>query len=317
MSFGSDLDQVFDRLTDGVLYHEEELTTKLQDSFAFLGEGKYKRIVRIIHGNRSFVRYSIGPRSVFLPFSPYKPIPLSSERRFEVELGDMMFLVYNKKQARLTILQNKRTNEAIKKDGTIRFEADLNQLMLLSFRPMIKYSTKDTFLERVFGESLLNKALLPSVGSYGVFYKNEGKIEMQYYPANRIKYSPDTYKKKQMVQFGPMNGESPFDFYDSYSVLGFEEVVGTKSLSEFVDNLVSMRIGTPVCKQVLRGVLDYIQAEEASSGTTMRSAAAALSQRAPQTNRARRPIASCCKTLIVINASLIDSEFRRTDHRKH
>lgn len=317
MSFGNDLDQVFDKLTEGVLYHEEELTTKLQDSFAFLGEGKYKRIVRIIHGNRSFVRYSIGPRSVFLPFSPYKPIPLSSERRFEVELGDMMFLVYNKKQARLTILQNKRSNEAIKKDGTIRFEADLNQLMLLAFRPMIKYSTKDTFIERVFGESLLNKALLPSVGSYGVFYKNEGKIEMQYYPANRIKYSPDTYKKKQMVQFGPMNGEPQFDFYDSYSVMGFDEVIGTKSITEFGDNLVSMRIGTPVSKQAIKDLLGFIQPEETSSGTTTGRASAAAFQRAPQTNRAKRPIVSCCKTMIFIDASMIETESYRNDNKKN
>lgn len=314
MSFGNDLAQVFEKLTEGVLYHEEELTTKLQDSFTFLGEGKYKHIVRIIHGNRSFVQYSIGPRSIYPSFNPYRPIPLSSERRFEVELGDMMFLVYNKKQARLTFLQNKRSKEAIKADGTIRFEADLNQLMLLAFRPMIKYSTKDTFLERVFGEAILNKAILPSVGSYGVFFKNEGKIEMQYYPANRIKYSTDAYKRKQMVQFGPMDGEPPFDFYDSYSNLGVEEVVGTKSITEFGNSLVSMRIGTPVSKQAIRDLLDFIQSEETSSEIAMGRVSGAAFQRTSQTNRARRPIVSCCKTMIIIDASMIDTEFYRRGH---
>ncbi len=96
-----------------------------------------------------------------------------------------------------------------------------------------------------------------------------------------------------------------------------EDVVGTRSIAELSDNLLAMRIGTPVSKQTIKDLLGFIQPEETSSGiTTGRDSAAAI-QRASQTNRAKRPIVSCCKTMIFIDASMIETESYRNDNKKN
>ncbi len=315
MNFGDDLEVVFEKLTEGVLYHEEELSTKLQDAFIFLGEDKYCGIVNIIHGDRSFVRYTIDPQNThgarYSILNPHKTVPFSEEKSFVVELGDMMFLVYNNSQARLTILQNKRANTVRNNGDALQFNADLNQLLLLTFRPRVQFMTKDTFLEKAFGEDVLRKAILPSVGSYGVFYNNNGRIDMQYYPANRIRYSTNVYKRKQIVQFGPMIGERPFHFNQYNRVRGYNEIIGTKSISEFANNLVEMHIGTPICDKEFENLMRLIEPFTVSPGIERKNISGTDYRRAPQMLRERQPIISCCKTMILINDNLLNNRYLR------
>ena len=82
------------------------------------------------------------------------------------------------------------------------------------------------------------------------------------------------------------------------------------------DNLLAMCIGTPVSKTI-RDLLGFIQSDEASSAITTGRASIAAFQRAPRTNRARRPIVSSYKTKGFIDESMIEAESYRNDHNKH
>ena len=96
-----------------------------------------------------------------------------------------------------------------------------------------------------------------------------------------------------------------------------EDVVGTRSIAELSDNLLAMRIGTPVSKQTIKDLLGFIQSEDTSSGITTGRDSAAAFQRASRTNRARRPIGSSYKTKVFIDESMIEAESYRNDHNKH
>ena len=166
MSFGSDLSQEFRKLTQNVKFDEVCLFTKLQDAFINLKSSNptYQYAIDIIHGHKSHVDFHFN--STWVSTTPYG----TSVTR---ELADMMFVIYSHQQhqIRITYMQNKRGVSDSK------FRADLYQLHLLSQREHI---TSKDLPDCLFGDpDMLSHAILPSVGSYGVFYKYNKCVEMR------------------------------------------------------------------------------------------------------------------------------------------
>lgn len=226
MSFGKDLSYEFQKLTQNGEFQEVELITKLQDAFINLANGKYHYAIDIIHGSRSFVDFEYN--------APWLQ-NVSSGETFTRELSDMMFLVFSKKHKhiRLMYMQNK------KGDSSTKFKADLLQLCLLKNRCVI---SSPNLPGCTFGDSrILADALLPSVGSYGVFYNTNDVTEMAYYPASNV--SPVT-------EFAASTNRKAYFNYTRFGITetkGFyEENQGEENLEFFSDALVGMEIGTPI-----------------------------------------------------------------------
>lgn len=246
MSFGTDLSKEFHKLTNGVMLDEVCLFTKLQDTFINLkANSKYHSAIDIIHGNKSLVEFK------FNSSWASKITPRQSVIR---ELADMLFVIYSprKRIIRITYMQNKKGTTANK------FKADLCQLHLLSQRERI---ISTPLPECLFGDpEILSSALLPSVGSYGVFYKDNIDIEMSYYPAKQIHPCQD--KGKSVVRTAEYDQNN---FNKPARINGYDEIQGTSSLKDFGDALVNMQIGTPITsgmvvfKELIIFLLDNVE----------------------------------------------------------
>ena len=228
MSFGSDLSQEFRKLTQNVKFDEVCLFTKLQDAFINLKSSNptYQYAIDIIHGNKSHVDFHFN--STWVSTTPYG----TSVTR---ELADMMFVIYSHQQhqIRITYMQNKRGVSDSK------FRADLYQLHLLSQREHI---TSTDLPDCLFGDpDMLSHAILPSVGSYGVFYKYNKCVEMSYYPACHIQ--PCVLSGNSVSRMANYNSRK-FDLISTTH--GYPENQGTHIISDFGDALLNMQIGTPI-----------------------------------------------------------------------
>lgn len=229
MSFGKDLSTEFLTLTHNVMLDEVSLFTKLQDAFINLKtRSAYEYAIDIIHGSKSYVDFD---------FNSTWASNIIKGKNVRRELADMMFVIYSLKQdqIRITYMQNKKGITADK------FKADLCQLHLLSQREQITSSALPNCL---FGDrDILVNAVLCSVGSYGVFYKEDKNIEMAYYPAYLIQPCNTTGKSvARMAQYDSSNFESTITRH------GYVENQGTRHIREFGDALVNMQIGTPINK---------------------------------------------------------------------
>ena len=228
MSFGTDLSQEFHKLTQNVKFDEVCLFTKLQDAFINLksSNSTYQYAIDIIHGHKSLVDFHFN--STWVSTVPYgNPVAR--------ELADMMFVIYSyqQKQIRITYMQIKRGVSDSK------FRADLYQLHLLSQREHI---TSTKLPDCLFGDpDILSHAILPSVGSYGVFYKYNQCVEMSYYPACLI------LPRKLVGQSVVRTAEYDTSNYgDTPIINGYIECQGTLQISHFGDALIGMQIGTPI-----------------------------------------------------------------------
>ena len=230
MSFGKDLSTDFQRFTSGVFYPEEELFCKLQDAFLVLKHYylQYRYAIDIIHGRRNHVGFTYTGSTI----SSIRPGTTKTK-----EMADMMFVVLSKKSSeiRLTYLQNKKGT------SSTRFKADLLQLFLLKDRPII---TSRPLPSCAFHDpGILQNAILPSVGSYGVFYEDGTDIEMSYFPAGNI--SPLRKAGKSVVRTVQT---SKSNFGKIKIVSGFDESQGEETVEDFGDSLTAMKIGTPFSK---------------------------------------------------------------------
>lgn len=242
MSFGKDLSNEFHKLTKNGEYQEVELITKLQDAFINLANGKYHYAIDIIHGNRSIVDFE------------YDALWLQNVlpgETFTRELSDMMFLVFSKKHKHIRVMymQNK------KGDSSTKFKADLAQLCLLKNRCVI---TSANLPVCTFGDSqILKKAILPSVGSYGIFYNVNNVTDMAYYPASNV--SPIT-----SIAMG-ISRKAHFDYirFGTTVTKGlYKENQGEENLEYFSDALVGMEIGTPITSRhpAYRSISSFLKA---------------------------------------------------------
>lgn len=241
MSFGTDLSKEFHKLTNNIQLDEVCLFTKFQDAFINLkSSSTYQYAIDIIHGNKSFVDFNFNSTWVST---------FSFGKNVKRELSDMMFVIYSysKNQIRITYMQNKKGT------ADTKFRADLCQLHLLSQRERI---TSRKLPDCLFGDKdMLSNAVLPSVGSYGVFYRHNQNVEMSYYPACRIQpYKLSGTSVVRMAKYDPHN------FGKITTTHGYDEHQGTRQISEFGDALVNMQIGTPIHSgmQAYKGIILFL-----------------------------------------------------------
>ena len=186
----------------------------------------YQYAIDIIHGKKSFVDFNFNSTWVST---------FSFGKNVKRELSDMMFVIYSHQQhqIRITYMQNKRGVSDSK------FRADLYQLHLLSQREHI---TSTDLPDCLFGDpDMLSHAILPSVGSYGVFYKCNQGVEMSYYPASLI--SPSNLTGKSVTRTAEYDTSN---YGCTPKIHGYVECQGARRIKDFGDALVNMQIGTPI-----------------------------------------------------------------------
>ena len=167
------------------------------------------------------------------------------------ELCDVLIVQYeagNPAGARLTLNQAKVSGKQLGCGYTVRtgtrttFRANLEQWDLLANRPDVSPATRRFCPPR----PLLSGALLPSVGSFGVFYPTgSGSFEFAYFVAELL---------------GPLRNNSGRTgtlmwrhvFLSCRAISGYQEVNGTCCLPMFGDALEKGLIGTPVRDLVRR-----------------------------------------------------------------
>lgn len=235
MSFGSELSNEFSILTKGISKGEVTLTNKLKEAFLELEkQGKYNGAVDIIHGAKSFVKFNHN--------ADYVDNPASGNTVMR-ELSDMLFIVFSTcktPEIRLMYLQNKvGKNED-------QFMADLLQLHLLKEGKEI---ISNPLPVCAFGNSkILSDAVLPSIGSYGIFYKmdegNATRMEMAYYPAANVVPQNTNGGKYRTACYDYTRSE----FETTCIKKGYIENQGERTLEKFANALVRMEIGSPMLK---------------------------------------------------------------------
>jgi len=159
------------------------------------------------------------------------------------ELADILFVMIDIKSQKIRIccLQNKYEKKS--KKFADCFYVDMRQFYLLKKRPIFKL--KDVKIP------LLNDAICPSVASYGVFYKKDSdEFDMNYYSAEILSPVTCASGKKRKVR---LKNVTPDVSYTRDSKV-IDECRYSRTLIEFVDALIQLKIGTPIdLKYILNG----------------------------------------------------------------
>lgn len=157
------------------------------------------------------------------------------------EIADLRIITYSRsmKVARETYLQAKATSNSLQ-GNTFRFNGDWYQYDLLSRRPVVMPPLKKPPYWRVLWRpEFLNEALLPSMGSYGIFYEDDqSEVNFAYQPANLLK-SSGTGKKNRSFE---INANLP-----KYAkLLGLPDLQHTYDVDEFEYAVTHNLIGSPI-----------------------------------------------------------------------
>lgn len=160
------------------------------------------------------------------------------------ELCDVLIIHYpigNPSAARITFNQAKVSSKPFgcyvnaRLSKPYSFRANLEQWDLLSNRPIISPATR-TFQPP---SELLSSAILPSVGTFGVFYPVGSRFDFAYFVADRLSAVNNGYGKSGTLQW--MNPLCQFR-----KVAGHTEVTGTCCLRVFGEALEQGYVGTPI-----------------------------------------------------------------------
>lgn len=159
------------------------------------------------------------------------------------ELCDFFIIYYPAgapSAARLTFNQAKASSKSFGCNGMANaikpygFRANLEQWDLLSNRPSIYPATR-TFQPP---SDLLSGAILPSVGTFGVFYPVGFGFEFAYFVAERLSVLNNGSRRSGTLQW-----KTPL--HQLRQVAGYTEVTGTCCIQKFGEALELGHIGTP------------------------------------------------------------------------
>ncbi|QUM81156.1 hypothetical protein HWV01_13100 [Moritella sp. 5] len=161
------------------------------------------------------------------------------------EISDLLIVSYRNKptfEIRVTLLQAKKSND---KHLTLcngfpnsipstNFKANLEQWDLLSRRPnVLPFPPFDCHPE------ILSGAILPSVGSLGVFHKRQGKKYDFFYMSADIA-QPLSSPKRKFAKLETKSGKR------LRQVNGYDECTYACCLPTFAEALFNLEIGTPI-----------------------------------------------------------------------
>jgi hypothetical protein len=161
------------------------------------------------------------------------------------EISDLLIISYKTKpefKARATLLQAKKSNEKHSNlclnwptnVAPTSFKANLEQWDLLSRRPyVLPYPPFDC------QPDILSGAILPSIGSIGVFHKIHGKKYDFFYMSADMAEPLSTPKRKH-AKLKTKAGSL------TRNVHGYDECTFTCCLTTFAEALYNMEIGTPI-----------------------------------------------------------------------
>lgn len=186
------------------------------------------------HGNRYQVKFSANRGAG-------RPVP-------RCELCDVMIIHYpaeNPRSARITFNQAKVSSNSLQcapgKFVPYKFRANLEQWDLLSNRPSISATTAKINLP----DDLLSNALLPSVGTFGVFYPKDQGFDFAYFVAYGLSPLKNNYQPSGTLQWTTQLGKVRTIGHD-------DEITATCCMYTFGESLESGLKGTPL-QQVLYG----------------------------------------------------------------
>lgn len=153
------------------------------------------------------------------------------------EISDLLIIAYSPSRhiARATFLQAKvARNSCGLKGTTFHFNGEYFQYYLLSQRPMFRCASCG------FPYDVLRNAYLPSIGSYGVFYKDaNSNIDFAYQPADLLLQQPPSTNTKSW-HFECDNSKTYF------SPKGIPDVYCTYDIDVFEKELINLRLGSPI-----------------------------------------------------------------------
>jgi hypothetical protein len=152
------------------------------------------------------------------------------------ELCDLLIIIYSQHtgEARLTFLQAKSERKPVNAPCSTKFSANLEQWFLLANRPVISgFGAFDP------PSNLLASAMLPSVGSFGFFYRTAGGDFQTYFAVANYLSPPVAYTQRQgrLQPMGPCGLRSTG---------GHQECHSAADNLSFAENLYRMHIGSPI-----------------------------------------------------------------------
>jgi|GEM_PF-2420311 len=230
MALGGDLYKVFQAKANAITgtINEKALFSALNESIEALASLSAVNS-EVIHGNKSLVKFS---ETFSAPFFYSK----DSGKTVKCELADLLIISVNDIEMRICCLQNKY-EKGITAGMTVAdsYYADMRQYYLLNKRP--EYIINGT------PSTLLSDAICPSVGAYGVFYKNGPDYDMNYHSAYVLQeLTPGATSRRRKVELKagtPQNIRRPNrgNYYD--------ECQFAKGIIEFGNEVERLHIGTP------------------------------------------------------------------------
>jgi len=168
-------------------------------------------------------------------------------KRVRCEIGDLLIVSFNWNEIRYTLMQNKTMHKE-KYYGIMPFTIPVKQHYVLANKPNIVPVGKHPYLHA----DILSSALLDSVGSFGVFYKNktiypphEYLFNMNYIIANRMIFN----SKVTPIQFFRKSKRKAKFIGEINNVVlnkGYKEIEACTNLYDFEFALRNMLIGTPI-----------------------------------------------------------------------
>lgn len=154
------------------------------------------------------------------------------------EIGDLLLIMYSKKKsvAKISFIQCKHHHSLSVVPPSI-FKGDIFQFYLMSKRPIVN-SCRHPLLNRY--PDFYHNALIPSVTSYGVFYKSKTNFEFAYFNSEHLSITGIPFTIKKYPQHILFTGTYSY-VNKSYP---FGDVNGTKDIKEFGDSIEKLNIGT-------------------------------------------------------------------------
>jgi hypothetical protein len=157
------------------------------------------------------------------------------------EISDLHIITYSPtlRIARETYLQAKATSKGLN-NGTFQFDGDWYQYDLLSRRPVVQRPLKKPpYWRAICCPHFLNKSILPSMGSYGIFYETgHNNINFAYQPANQLVSSGTGITCRSFE----INANVP----KYANMLGIPDLQHTYDVDEFEYAVTHNLIGSPI-----------------------------------------------------------------------
>lgn len=188
----------------------------------------------IIHGQSGMVEFEVPGR-----------IPM---KKVKCEAGDLLIVVFNWREVRYTLLQNK-TMHNFSYYGTGPITVPVRQHHVLADKPIVNKVGKRN--PHIYPH-ILSSAVLDSVGSFGVFYSrkllrqsNRVYFDMNYMIANRL-----AFRSRPSINQFEKNHRRVAKFQGTINNVvkknGYYEVEACSCLWDFELALKNMLIGTPI-----------------------------------------------------------------------